>query len=820
MKNPAGFPILQRILVFLFSCVAAHAGAQSLYTWQPLRIGAGGWLVGMDIAPDGTKVVRADTYGAYLWDGTQWRQLVTSSSMPAADVIVDNASGVYEIRIAPSNSSRFYMMYNGSVYRSDNKGNTWSKTAFATVTGSDANDNYRMNGQKMAVDPANPDVVYAGTTLNGTWVTSDGGASWTQAATIPVGGAGGITGIAFDPSSGATAGKTNVIYACSWGNGVFRSANAGDTFTKTTGGPITVNNVVVASDGIYYAADGTAAWKYAAGAWTDINASGGWHTVAVDPANPARIVAGSDGGSLDQSLDRGATWGGTIWGSTANPQTRVASDVPWLAWTNENYMSSGNMIFDPSASNKLYFSEGIGVWYAGLSPTQAWNVGVIWNSQSAGIEQLVANEIVSPPAGKPLVCSWDRPVFYVNNPDVYPSTHGPDNQNAIVAGWALDWASSNPAFVAGIFNWGAVEKSGFSGDGGQTWHAFAKFPATYGIGGSIAAASSTNMVWAPENNSVPYYTKDGGATWMVANAPAAPISGETGWGFAYYLNRHIAAADRVTVGTFYLYNYLKGLYRSTDSGATWTLVHSGEITPWSSYNAELKAVPGRTGHLFFTGGPQGGGGSSHPASEPFMRSTDGGVTWTAVPNVLEVWAFGFGAPAASGGYPSIYIVGWTNNQYGIWRSDDQGQTWALLCTWPLGSLDGIKTISGDMNTYGTAYVGFSGSGYAYGTISTSALGPRTNLPQNQTGLVISRTFAGRQIKIDYAVVQSGRVSVNVYDSRGNLVKNLAQEDQAAGNHSIVWNQCDLYSNLAASGEYFCEVVADNIIRSKEFIVMK
>ncbi len=189
----------QLIFLLLLSSTLTQAYAAFSYTWQPLRIGAGGWLVGMDIAPDGTKVVRADTYGAYLWNGTQWQQLVTSTSMPAADVTVYNAAGVYEIRIAPGNSNRLYMIYNGSVYRSDNKGSTWSKTAFATVSGCDANDNYRINGQKMAIDPANPDVVYAGTTLNGVWYTSNGGAAWAQVATIPLGGAGGITGIAFDP---------------------------------------------------------------------------------------------------------------------------------------------------------------------------------------------------------------------------------------------------------------------------------------------------------------------------------------------------------------------------------------------------------------------------------------------------------------------------------------------------------------------------------------------------------------------------------------------------------------------------------------------
>src|ERR1700684_4186039 len=37
--------------------------------WAPLGIGAGGFAIGLDIAPDGTKVVRTDSSGAYLWSG-------------------------------------------------------------------------------------------------------------------------------------------------------------------------------------------------------------------------------------------------------------------------------------------------------------------------------------------------------------------------------------------------------------------------------------------------------------------------------------------------------------------------------------------------------------------------------------------------------------------------------------------------------------------------------------------------------------------------------------------------------------------------------
>jgi hypothetical protein len=95
-----------------------------------------------------------------------------------------------------------------------------------------------------------------------------------------------------------------------------------------------------------------------------------------------------------------------------------------------------------------------------------------------------------------------------------------------------------------------------------------------------------------------------------------------------------------------------------------------------------------------------------------MRSIDGGATWTAVPNVFEVRAFGFGKALTN--YPTIFIAGWVHRTYGLWRSDDNAQSWIQISVFPLGSLDNITTIDGDKNIYGTVYIGFSGSGYAYG----------------------------------------------------------------------------------------------------------
>lgn len=69
---------MQRLVAVVFSllllCPLSRAqfvqpgDVPSRMTWHELKIGAGGFLTGIDIAKDGTKVVRADTFGAYVWN--------------------------------------------------------------------------------------------------------------------------------------------------------------------------------------------------------------------------------------------------------------------------------------------------------------------------------------------------------------------------------------------------------------------------------------------------------------------------------------------------------------------------------------------------------------------------------------------------------------------------------------------------------------------------------------------------------------------------------------------------------------------------------
>ena len=504
----------------------------------------------------------------------------------------------------------------------------------------------------------------------------------------------------------------------SYGTGVYESTNGGTSWTLTSGTPTTHETMWVDKFGVLWFLNGGGAelYKYSGGVWTAITnpgSNGGAASLSIDPNSSSesaeRIVLLRPSGQLDVSTNGGQSWSGWDWTTSVS-----ATDIPWLGTADQNgggalFLDVGKAAFDTQSN--LLASGGIGVWTAASPVSTSSN----YVSQSAGIEQLVVNRIIVPPGSSPLTAVWDRGIFLQRNPDVYPSTQY-SNAVDISAGWDADYASSEPNFLVVVnnSNIGEGDFSGYSSDGGNTWTAFAALPNGGQIGGMIAASSPTNWIDVPGQGQGLYCTTDGGQTWNAVQLPGNP--GNV-WLNAYYLTRHVLASDRAQSGVFYAYDAGAGLYSSAGGcGGTWTKVYSGYIDANSSnegYNSSLQAVPGEAGNLFFSNGPVGCGGPLE-CPDDFYRSTDGGSSWTAVPNVHEVIAFGFGAPKPGGsGYPAIYINSWVNHVYGLWQSIDNASTWTQIGTYANNDVDLVTTISGDPNVYGRVYVGFRGSGDAY-----------------------------------------------------------------------------------------------------------
>lgn len=694
-------------------------------SFRRLKIGAGGFVTGIDMVGQ-TKVIRTDTYGGYRWDRntSEWVQLVTYESMPSERW---SPGGIYEICIAPSDPNIVYMVYDNTVFRSEDAGSSWVELKAPAFT-ADANSGQKIAGPFMAVDPVNPNVVYLGTMkLAGKGDvsllrTQDGGVTWAAVTGLPQPTSDRAYVVAFGaPSEGGTA---TVIVACH-GVGVYRSTDLGNTFALAApDGPKKVHRIARGPDGALWLTEtAKTVWRYYRDAWSSsVPGSATWYTVSVDPSDANRVVVTSDGGYMAVTRNAGASW------YAPGNGKRVAHDIPWLAVTNENYMTAGDIAFDPEDPATLFFAMGIGVWKT-TPPSSA--TAYSWLSQSAGIEQICVNWIVVPPGSKPIVLGWDRPAFRIEDPELYPTGHLFDYSQPIIMGWSGDYSPFDSNYVAVLCVWPGNDDSSFTEDGGQSWKYFgAGLTAALAgkFGGGIAVSEPGNVVVAPNNNGYPIYTLNGGATWKRCNfIGGAPANGqETGFGFAFYCPLQIVCSDAVTPKTFYLYSYIArenggGAWRSTDGGANFERVALGRLYQFAGINTQLRRVPGKAGHVIFSPGKETSQRDIQSLRDEnvLKRSTDGGVTWRGLPNVREVSCVGFGKAAPDRDYPACYIVGWVKTAreytYGVWRSDDEFATWVSLGTWPLGSLDAIKCIEGDKDVYGKFYFGFSGSGAGYAT---------------------------------------------------------------------------------------------------------
>ncbi|MDR1682949.1 MAG: T9SS type A sorting domain-containing protein [Candidatus Symbiothrix sp.] len=690
------------------------------YLWRPLKVGGGGWVVGLWIHPTERDLmyVRADVSGAYRWDAANqtWKQIVTSTSIPSGFVSYAGYEGVTSICGAPSNPNIAYMAFKNQVFKSVDRGDTWTSTNYygAGTPTMAPNGVGRQEGERLVVDPNNSEVVYFGSINGGLWASYNGGSGWQKISAIPNGTANhGVNTIVFDKNSGTTNSRTNKIFVTVDGQGVYQSADAGANWTKisTISSP-RPRDAELSSDGTYYVCfaneDGATGqvWKYStAGTWTSITPGGNknYWDIAVDPTNNQRIMVVCNNGQNAYT----STNGGTTW--TSQGSFKLSSNgVEWLAKQTTYWLSVGEIQFDPFDAGKVWFAEGFGVWWTkDLADSQ-----IQWEEASRGIEETCGNTVLSPPGGYPLSAQWDVGVFCHINPDQYNAKRA---WPSFMSAWHIDYCAADPSFVAAVFHNHINDKlntSAYSSDKGQTWTKFASIPTDFEYGCiAVSANSKDNIVYLPANGKLPYYTTNKGSAWTQGSFSGITSSGYTN----YPSSRKPLCADRVNASTFYFYHN-DGIFRSINSGATWTKMSDSPFP--GRANIMMKTVPGRAQDLWIAegktvGNPSGG----------LWHSTDGGATWTqmwtANSGLQQAFSVGFGKAKTADGYPTIFVAGVSNGTHGVWRSTDAGVTWTQICDYPLGIYGFVDDIDGDKDTFGKVYICFGEAGFAYGVESTS-----------------------------------------------------------------------------------------------------
>jgi hypothetical protein len=190
------------------------------------------------------------------------------------------------------------------------------------------------------------------------WVSNDAGNNWSQisTSTIPLGSnPGDVKFVVFDPNSGTNSnGKTNRIYVGVANNGVYTSADGGNSWWQLLGTDSTSQlpySADVGSDATLFVGfdNSVRYYKPSTNSWTTTTPAGGgnYFEVAVDPtsSNSQRIFV-APGGMRDGFFWR-STDGGNNW-TTLNI-TLSSPDIGWATYSNErNYLSAGRIIFNPN----------------------------------------------------------------------------------------------------------------------------------------------------------------------------------------------------------------------------------------------------------------------------------------------------------------------------------------------------------------------------------------------------------------------------------------------------------------------------------------
>jgi len=509
----------------------------------------------------------------------------------------------------------------------------------------------------LAVDPTDPDTLYAGGN-EGIYKTTGAGTAWNRLENdlgIRV-----VLKVAISPAAPRT------VWVATYG-GLYVSRDAGVTWVAVEGGyPVSrpgeaaIATFDVAPDparsGIIYASGSAGLFKTSdAGAhWTRLSATGPY-VLAIDPSHPWRIYAA--GGNLLgvlRSADDGATWTRLANEMSAHDVRALAVDpvtsavyaaaaptAPQRVYRSldggDTWTGMGSSLpvtwpstfaFHPRRPAVVYLGSLAGVW-------KSTNRGKTWASSSGGIVSTWASALAVAPSEPRVVYAG------VSYAGVFKSTSRGETWGPLaslnvgpISALVVDPTTATTVFAGtdrGIFR---------SRDGGKTWRIVADLEQVNDL--AIDPAAPFRLYAATGKGA--FRSTDGGATWSPAWSPGQGLDSSV-----YHL-----AVSPGRPSDVYLTSPF-GLFASSDRGETWTRIY--DRVPFA-----VAVDPSRPSILYLS---SGGG--------PITKSTDGGLTWTAV---------GSGLPPVTPlslvidpAHPdTLYCATWL----GVFWSTDGAATWSRL----------------------------------------------------------------------------------------------------------------------------------------------
>ncbi len=338
-----------------------------------------------------------------------------------------------------------YSGSDGGIYKSLDNGENWidlsnslgirqfyrianSKTNQEVVTGG-AQDNGSVilkstgwsdwlgaDGMDCLVSPLNPNLIWGTSQYGNIYRTSDGGNSYTD-LTRPAAG-NWVTPLAIESN-------TNTIYG-GW-NGVYKSTNLGDTWTKLSGNTITSNLSVLAvapSNAAYiYASNGVNLYVTKDGGftWTTIPMTVSITSIAIHPTNPDKIWISSSNtiNRVLVSINAGASF------------TNISGNLPSSA--------ARSIVVDNTSNEGVYVGMNLGVYYLNKNTTN-------WTNLSDNLPMVAVNEVeLQIASGKLRVGTYGRGIWERNIVTVCGIPIGLNATNILETTATVNWPALSEA---------------------------------------------------------------------------------------------------------------------------------------------------------------------------------------------------------------------------------------------------------------------------------------------------------------------------------------------------------------------------------------
>ncbi len=716
------------------------------YEWDNLFLGCNGFVAGIVIHPKNPDIMyaRTDVGGVYRLnsDGESW----TPCSYMYGEENTAFGSMTTSIAIDPNNENIVYAAHGMDrtdytsaegarydLFKSTDYGNTWTRTFFPHVL---AWNDARHSGEGIAVDPNNSNIVYVGTQCDGLWRSDDACVNYTYVNGVPHGTSAsvnpdtaGLRCVLFDENSTVINGKTSTIYVSVDGVGIYRSTDAGETFSLMAGSPKCAKRMQIVNSELYVAAgkhhmEGTdvadtvttGVFHYDGSKWNNITPATtysmdtggtGYAGIAVNPNNPDMIFISSETYGSDQgweearSLDGGETW---------QPLTG-----------RENWRPISCLVFDPRDDyNSLIETWGFGIYkITNLSSTSSGTANISRTGMYKGIEALCTQKITSIPYNNTIRLIVDE-MDYGRTIVKGLTTEGVRSKSPEKTsnGTSTDYCVAQPKFVVSSGSKESDNNEGYvivSSDYGVNY----TYATPWQAGGAMETATVQDVAVSAEvqDNGYPiimaltskaidgyakgiYRSLDFGTTWELVQ--------ETNSASSFYDQKHtFLAADRVNGDVFYCITGYQDnpsgfdFLTTKDGGGTWDVMHRFTSV---TYSRTIKAMPGKEGVVF-----------SRQHNKGLYMSEDYGATWTLLDGFTACRNYGFGKNKDGVDYASIYVYGTRNGVQAMYRSDDFAETWVKISD-PGNIFAQVNDLTGDVYTYGRVYLCISGSGAMYGNM--------------------------------------------------------------------------------------------------------